>query len=427
MNVLLVGSGGREHALAWAIAASPVLTRLYAAPGNAGIADHADIVDLAVSDRNAVAAFCRERRIDLVVIGPEAPLAAGLTDTLADAGIAVFGPSEAAARLEASKIFTKQLCREAGIPTADFAVFTDPASAKDHIRAVDAPIVVKADGLAAGKGVVVASTIEEAEAAVDAVAAGKLDGEGSQILVEDALIGEEISVFALCDGKTALYFGSAQDHKRAFDGDTGPNTGGMGAYSPAAILTNELRERIMAEIIQPTLDAMAARGTPYRGVLYAGLMVTEAGPQLIEYNVRFGDPECQVLMMRLQDDLLLLLKATADGVLANMSVRWREAYALTAVLASKGYPAEYQTGSTIDNLDAVDALSDVMVFHAGTRRADDRIVSNGGRVLNVCALGNTVKEAQHRVYNAIDLLDWRDGFCRRDIGWRAAEREAGQP
>ncbi len=423
MKVLLIGSGGREHALAWAIAASPMLTALYAAPGNAGIADEAEIAPIDPADHPAVVAFCRDKAIDLIVVGPEAPLAAGLSDELTATGFAVFGPSKAAAQLESSKIFTKTLCAEAGVPTAAFATFTDPDAAKAYVRDQGAPIVVKADGLAAGKGVVVASTVDEAEDAIDAVAAGTFDGDGGEILIEEAMEGEEVSVFALCDGQCALFFGSAQDHKRAFDGDTGPNTGGMGAYSPAPVLTDALRDQVMAEIIQPTLDTMAARGTPYRGVLYAGLMITEAGPKLIEYNVRFGDPECQVLMPRLKDDLLLLLKATADGLLSNMSVRWREAWALTVVVASQGYPGAYDKGVSIDGLEKIDALGDVTVFHAGTKRDGDQIVANGGRVLNVTALGNTVQEAQHRAYNAVDTLDWRGGFCRRDIGWRAVERE----
>ena len=422
MKVLLIGSGGREHALAWAISASPLLTTLYAAPGNAGIAKVAEIAPLDIDDHAAVIAFCRDKAIDLVVVGPEAPLAAGIADALTDAGIAVFGPSKAAAELEASKIFTKELCETAGVPTAPFKVFTDPDEAKAHVRAEGAPIVVKADGLAAGKGVIVAATVAEAEAGIDAIAAGQLDGVGGRILVETALEGEEVSVFALCDGKTALFFGSAQDHKRAFEGDTGPNTGGMGAYSPAPVLTETLRREVMTRIIQPTLDEMAARGTPFTGVLFAGLMITETGPQLIEYNVRFGDPECQVLMVRLRDDLLALLKATVDGTLSTMTVHWRDEAALTAVLASKGYPGAYDKGSPIDRLDDIDRLGDIVVFHAGTKNEGGRVVSNGGRVLNVTALGNTVQEAQYRVYNAIDVLDWRGGFYRRDIGWRAIQR-----
>ncbi len=419
MKVLLIGSGGREHALAWAMAASPVLTKLYAAPGNPGIAREADIVTLDINDHGAVAAFCRDNAIDLVAVGPEAPLAAGIADDLSAQGISVFGPSKAAAQLESSKHFTKTLCEEEGIPTARFKAFTDAEEAKAHIRLEGAPIVVKADGLAAGKGVVIADTVHEAERTVDRMFAGAFGAAGNTVIIEEKLEGEEASVFALCDGETALFFGSAQDHKRAYDGDTGPNTGGMGAFSPAPIITSEIEREVMETIITPTVTAMAARGMPFKGVLYAGLMMTASGPKLIEYNVRFGDPECQVLMMRLKDDLLLLMKASCDGVLATMSARWYDEVALTVVLAAQGYPGDYEKGSVIGNLAAIEALEDIQVFHAGTTECDGSIVANGGRVLNITTLGNSVYEAQQRAYTAIDQIDWPEGFCRRDIGWRA--------
>lgn len=423
MKVLLIGSGGREHALAWAMAASPVLTKLFAAPGNPGIGREADIVSLDISDHGAVAAFCRENAIDLVVVGPEAPLAAGIADDLSAEGIAVFGPSKAAAQLESSKHFTKTLCEEEGIPTARFKAFTEAEEAKAHIRLEGAPIIVKADGLAAGKGVVIADTVHEAERAVDRMFAGAFGAAGNTVIIEEKLEGEEASVFALCDGETALFFGSAQDHKRAYDGDTGPNTGGMGAYSPAPVITPEMEREVMSTIITPTVKAMAARGMPFKGVLYAGLMMTESGPKLIEYNVRFGDPECQVLMMRLKDDLVLLMKAATDGVLATMSARWYDEVALTVVLAAQGYPGSYEKGSVIGNLAAIESLEDIQVFHAGTAERNGAIVANGGRVLNITALGNSVYEAQQRAYTAIDRIDWPEGFCRRDIGWRAVERK----
>ena len=424
MNVLLVGSGGREHALAWKIAASPLLTRLYAAPGNPGIAREAELVALDVNDHGAVAAFCRDKAIDLVVVGPEAPLVAGLGDDLRAAGIRVFGASARAAQLEGSKGFTKDLCRRYGIPTAAYERFTDAAAARAYVEAQGAPIVVKADGLAAGKGVIVAMTLDEALEAIDACFDGSFGSAGAEVVIEEFLTGEEASFFCLCDGVTALPFGTAQDHKRVGDGDTGPNTGGMGAYSPAPVMTQEMIDRTMAEIIEPTMRGMREMGAPFAGVLFAGLMITDKGPELIEYNVRFGDPECQVLMMRLKDDILVLLNAAADGQLAHMSVRWRDEAALTVVMAARGYPGTPQKGSAIGGLD--EAGESAEIFHAGTAVKDDTIVANGGRVLNVTALGKTVGAAQKAAYEAIGWIDWPEGFCRRDIGWRAVEREERQ-
>ncbi len=423
MNVLLIGSGGREHALAWKLAASPVLTKLYAAPGNPGMAGDAECVALDVSDHAAVVAFCREKAIDLVVVGPEAPLVAGLADALTEADIRVFGPSAAAARLEGSKSFTKELCDRYAIPTAAYGRFDNALAARDYVREQGAPIVIKADGLAAGKGVTVAMTADEAIAAIDDCFDGSFGAAGASVVVEEFLEGEEASFFCLCDGRTALPFGTAQDHKRVGDGDTGPNTGGMGAYSPAPVLDEATLARTMAEIIEPTLKGMAEMGTPFTGVLYAGLMLTKDGPKLIEYNVRFGDPECQVLMMRLKEDLLLLINAAVDGQLAHVSARWRDEAALTVVLAAKGYPASPEKGTVIGGLDAAGTADGVEIFHAGTAMKDGALVANGGRVLNVTALGGSVKEAQEKAYRAVDLIDWPEGFCRRDIGWRAVERE----
>jgi phosphoribosylamine--glycine ligase len=423
MNILLIGSGGREHALAWKMAASPLCDRLFIAPGNPGTAQCGTNIALDPGDHAAVAAFCRTEAVDLVVVGPEAPLVAGLVDHLAGAGIKAFGPRQAAAQLEGSKAFTKELCREFGIPTAAFARFTEGDAAKAYVRAQGAPIVVKADGLAAGKGVVVAATVAEAEEAIDAMLGGALGAAGAELVIEECLAGEEASFFALCDGMTAIPLGTAQDHKRVFDGDQGPNTGGMGAYSPAPVLTPEIEARVMREIVLPTLAGMRARGTPYGGVLYAGLMVTAEGPKLIEYNVRFGDPECQVLMPRMKTDLVAALAAACDGVLKNFDVRWWDDSALTVVMAAKGYPGAVERGSEIRGITEAEALDDVLVFHAGTRREDGRLVANGGRVLDVTATGKTVAEAQQRAYAAVAKIDWPHGFCRRDIGWRAVERE----
>jgi phosphoribosylamine--glycine ligase len=414
MRVLLIGSGGREHALAWALSASPLLDRLYAAPGNAGISESAECVRLDPADHPAVVTFCQANSIDLVVVGPEAPLVAGLVDDLEAAGIAAFGPIKEAAQLEGSKGFTKDLCREAGIPTAAYARFSNREAARDYVTAHRLPVVVKEDGLAAGKGVTVAEDHDAALAALDEIFARP----GASVVIEEFLEGEEASFFALTDGRTVVPFGTAQDHKRAFDGDRGPNTGGMGAYSPALVLTEALVERTMAEIVRPTVAALARRGIRYRGVLYAGLMITAEGPKLIEYNVRFGDPECQVLMMRLKDDLLTLLKATIDGVLDQVGVRWRDEAALCVVMAANGYPGAYRTGSEIGGLSEAAAVTGVEIFHAGTKRDDRRIVAAGGRVLGVTARGDTIGQAQERAYAAVDLIRWLEGFCRRDIGWR---------
>ncbi|WP_350333491.1 phosphoribosylamine--glycine ligase [Coralliovum pocilloporae] len=424
MNVLLIGSGGREHALAWALSKSPLLTTLYAAPGNAGISELAECVTLNVDDHAAVITFCRDKGIDLVVVGPEAPLVAGLADDLKAADIPVFGASREAAALEGSKGFTKDLCAEFNIPTAAYKRFSDADEASDYVRERGAPIVIKADGLAAGKGVVVAETLEEALAAVDMCFEGGFGKAGAEVVVEDCLVGEEASFFAICDGETALPLATAQDHKRVGDGDVGPNTGGMGAYSPAPVMTEAMIARTMDEIILPTVNAMKSRGMPFVGVLFAGLMITEKGPELIEHNVRFGDPECQVLMMRLKSDLLDLMAAAAKGALSGKSVQWSDDVALTVVLASKGYPGSYDKNTPISGLEQAEEDDVVRVFHAGTARGDEgTLLATGGRVLNVTALGTSVSEAQSRAYQAIDRITWPNGFCRRDIGWRAVERE----
>ncbi len=426
MNVLLIGPGGREHALAWALAASPLLTTLTCAPGNGGIGAIAECVPLDVADHAAVIALAKARSSDLVVIGPEAPLVAGLADDLRAAGFKVFGPSKAAAQLEGSKGYTKDLCAEASIPTGAYGRFTAAGPAKDYVADRNQlPIVVKADGLAAGKGVVVATTRAEANAAIDACFTGAFGAAGAEVVVEEFLDGEEVSFFALCDGTDVLALATAQDHKRVGDGDTGPNTGGMGAYSPAPIVTQDMHDRILREVIRPTVAAMKKRGAPFQGVLFAGLMITREGPKLIEYNCRFGDPECQVLMMRLKSDLLTALLATADGALGSFDLRWHDDVALTVALASRGYPGSYLTGSEIRGLDAAAAIEGVEIFHAGTRLEGGRLLSAGGRVLNVTARGRTVMEAQRRAYEAVDLIDWPEGFCRRDIGWRAIDRERG--
>src|SRR6201994_3745565 len=388
MNILLLGSGGREHALAWKIAASPLTDRLYCAPGNAGIAREAECVALDITDHAAVVAFCRTKDIDFVVVGPEAPLVAGIVDDLEAAGIRTFGPSRAAAQLEASKGFTKDLCRANGIPTAAYERFQAAEPAKDYLRRMAAPIVVKADGLAAGKGGGVGTTLAEAEAAVDAIFAGSLGDAG--VVIEEFLAGEEASFFVLSDGDSVLPLATAQDNKRAFDGDRGPNTGGMGAISPAPAMTPEFERRALEEIVRPTLAAMKAMGAAYKGVLYAGLMITGEGPKLIEYNVRFGDPECQVLMLRMMSDILPALLASADGQLKNFDLRWYGDPALTVVMATKGYPADYGKGSPIEGLDEAAKIDGVEIFHAGTVAKDGHVLANGGRVLDVCASGNTV-------------------------------------
>jgi phosphoribosylamine--glycine ligase len=423
MNILLIGSGGREHALAWALSASPLASKLYCAPGNAGIAEVAECVALDPNDHAGIVAFCRERQIAFVVIGPEAPLVAGLGDALSAAGIKHFGPSARAAQLEASKGFTKDLCRAHNIPTAAYERFASAAAAESYLAGQRYPIVIKADGLAAGKGVTIADTKDEAVAAIRACFSGAFGKAGSQLVIEEFLEGEEVSFFALCDGTHVLPLASAQDHKRVGDGDTGPNTGGMGAYSPAPVMTPKLVEETMRRIIVPTVAAMATAGSVFKGVLFAGLMITRDGPKLIEYNVRFGDPETQVLMMRLKSDLLAAMIATADGVLHKFHLQWREEAALTVVMAANGYPGTPDKGTEIKGLDAAAEVEGVQIFHAGTRRDGARILADGGRVLNVTALGSNVSQAQARAYQAIRLIDWPGGFCRSDIGWRAVERE----
>ena len=421
MRVLVVGSGGREHALAWAISASPLVDSLFCAPGNAGIAEEAECVAIAATDIKGLVGFCRRERIDFVVVGPEAPLVLGLVDALEAAGIPAFGPSAAAATLEASKAFTKDLCVRAKIPTASYRRFRDPVAAKAFIAGRGAPIVVKADGLAAGKGVTVADDLDTAYRAVDAALVERRFGSaGLEIVVEDFLAGEEVSFFALVDGKDALPLATAQDYKRVGDGDTGPNTGGMGAYSPSPCFNPALEGAVMERIILPAITAMQREGRIFKGVLYAGLMLTEAGPMLLEFNTRFGDPECQVLMMRLMSDLLPALMAARDGVLKSVDLRWHADTALCVVMAGKGYPDEPKRGGEIRGLDAATSDPKVKVFHAGTRRDDQRLIADGGRVLGVTALGSDIRSARERAYTAVDRIEWPAGFCRRDIGRRAA-------
>lgn len=417
MNILILGGGGREHALAWAIRQNPKCDRLIVAPGNAGIANVAECADLNILSRAEVLEFAQENAIDFVVIGPEAPLAAGVSDALRDAGFLVFGPSQAAAQLEASKAFTKEICDACGAPTAAWARFTDATSARDYVTAQGAPIVVKADGLAAGKGVTVAETIDQAHQAIDAIFDGEF-GEMS-VVIEEFMEGEEASFFILCDGTDCLALGTAQDHKRVGDGDTGPNTGGMGAYSPAPVLTDALQDQVMAQIVRPTAAEMARRGMPFQGVLYAGLMIKDGRARLVEYNVRFGDPECQVLMMRLGGQILDLLLACPEGRLTGMSVNWADDHALTVVMAAQGYPGGYQKGSIIKGLDSLSETSFEMTFHAGTAAEDGQVIATGGRVLTCTGRGATLAEAHRRAYAQVDAIDWPQGFCRRDIGWRA--------
>ncbi|MDX3909910.1 MAG: phosphoribosylamine--glycine ligase [Sphingobium sp.] len=425
MNILLLGSGGREHALAWKLAQSPACDTLFAAPGNPGIAQHGQLVDLAATDHAAVLAFCSEHAIGLVVIGPEAPLVDGLADSLRGAGVPVFGPSRVAAQLEGSKGFTKDLCRRANIPTAGYARVTNKAEAQAALAPFGLPVVIKADGLAAGKGVIIAMTHAEAEAAIEDMFSGSFGDAGAEVVIEEFMTGEEASFFALTDGTSILPLGSAQDHKRVGDGDTGPNTGGMGAYSPARVLTPALEAQVIEEIIRPTVAAMAAEGMPYSGVLYAGLMLTPTGPKLIEYNARFGDPECQVLMMRLEDDLVALLLAVAQGRLAELgSVTLSADPALTIVMAANGYPGTPEKGGAIAGISEAEATG-AKVFHAGTALADGELVANGGRVLNVTAKGPSVQAAQAAAYAALDAVTFPSGFYRRDIGWREVEREGG--
>jgi phosphoribosylamine---glycine ligase len=421
MRILVVGSGGREHALCWAIAASPLVDSVYCAPGNAGIAEEAECVPIAATDIAGIVGFCRSNRIDFVVVGPEAPLVAGLVDALEGAGIAAFGPSAAAAALEGSKGFLKDLCAREGIPTAAYRRFRDAAAAKAYIAAHGAPVVVKVDGLAAGKGVVVATTIAEANDAVEAALGERRFGAaGAEIVVEEWLAGEEASFFALVDGTNALPLAAAQDHKRLRDGDSGPNTGGMGAFSPTPAITPALEGAVMERIILPTVRAMRRDGRPFKGLLYAGLMLTGEGPKLLEYNVRFGDPECQALIMRLKSDLLPALLAARDGILKEVDLRWHDESSLCVVLAAQGYPDNPQRGSEISGLDAAAREPDVKIFHAGTRRDGDRLVADGGRVLGVTALGADLAAARQRAYAAIDKIDWPEGVCRRDIGMRGA-------
>ncbi|WBU65199.1 phosphoribosylamine--glycine ligase [Paracoccus aerodenitrificans] len=419
MNILILGSGGREHALAWAIRQNPKCDRLIVAPGNAGIGDIAECASLDIMSRSAVTEFAQENAVDLVVIGPEAPLAAGVSDALRAAGLLVFGPSQAAAQLEASKAFTKEVCDACNAPTAAWARFSDAVAAKEYIDRQGAPIVVKADGLAAGKGVVVAETTRQAHEAIDMIFDGAFGDAGAEVVIEEFMAGEEASFFVLSDGVNCLPVGTAQDHKRVGEGDTGPNTGGMGAYSPAPVLTQALQDQVMERIIRPTVAEMAARGIPFQGVLYAGLMIAEGHARLVEYNVRFGDPECQPMMMRLGAQALDLIHACAEGRLDQVVVNWADDHAMSVVMAAKGYPGAYDKGSEIGGLDVLPEDSFHMVFHAGTGEKDGKIVATGGRVLAATGRGATLAEAHQRAYALIDGIDWPEGFCRRDIGWRA--------
>jgi phosphoribosylamine---glycine ligase len=423
LRVLLVGSGGREHALAWALSASPLLTKLYCAPGNAGIESVAECVPIGALDFDALIAFAKEKRIEFAVIGSDPPLVAGLHDRFESAGIRATGPSRRAAVLEGSKGFVKDLCAELNIPTAAYRRFHEASQAKQFARTLGPPVVIKADGLAAGKGVIVAATQDEADNAIDAVLEGSFGDSGHEIVVEEFMEGEEASFFALSDGSEVIALAGAQDHKRVFDHDKGPNTGGMGAYSPAAVVTPGIAELAMSRFIRPTVSALAARGMPYAGVIYLGLMITQDGPKLVEYNCRFGDPECQVLMPRLKSDLLTALLASRDGVLKALDLRWRDDAALTVVMASRGYPGRYEKGHEIFGLEDAAGIEGVQIFHAGTERRDGRIVASGGRVLCVTATAPTVSDAQALAYRAVDKIRWKGAFCRRDIGWRAIARE----
>ncbi len=419
MNILILGSGGREHSLAWAVMQNPKCDRLIVAPGNAGIAQIADCAALDIENGGAVVSFAEENAIDFVIVGPEAPLAAGVADRLREAGVLVFGPSAGAARLEASKSFTKEICDASGAPTAAYARFTEADPAKDYIREQGAPIVVKADGLAAGKGVIVAMDQQTALDAIDDMFGGAFGGAGAEVVIEEFMEGEEASLFVLCDGEHVLSVGTAQDHKRVGEGDTGLNTGGMGAYSPAPVLSTEIEARAMDEIVRPTMAEMKRRGTPFQGVLYAGLMIKDGQPKLVEYNVRFGDPECQVLMMRLGAQAFDLMHAAAEGRLDNARVNWGDDHAITVVMAAKGYPGSYEKGTQIKGLGDLPEDSRNMVFHAGTKSDDGAVLATGGRVLNVTARGDTLQDARDRAYAMVDGIDWPEGFFRRDIGWRA--------
>jgi phosphoribosylamine---glycine ligase len=419
MNILLIGSGGREHALAAKIAASPLCDHLFVAPGNPGTAECGTNLACDPKDHASVIALCKEHAIDLAVIGPEAPLVEGIVDDLEKAGIATFGPSRAAAQIEGSKVFTKELCREAGIPTAAFGRFTDAVAAKAYLQKLSPPMVIKADGLAAGKGVVIAKSLSEAEATVDDMLSGRFGASSAEIVIEEFLEGEEASLFALCDGTTALFFGTAQDHKRAFDGDEGPNTGGMGAFSPAVVLDDAMVDEAMARIVKPTLEALEARGSPFRGFLYAGLMITREGPKLIEYNCRFGDPECQVVMPRLMTDLVTAMLAARDGMLGKFTVRFSPRKCVGVVLASKGYPGEFARGGAIEGIEAAGRIEGVTVFQAGTRRDGARLLADGGRVLTIVGTAEDFAEAHRRAYAGVAAIEWPGGFHRRDIGARA--------
>jgi phosphoribosylamine--glycine ligase len=419
MNILILGSGGREHALAWAVKQNPKCDRLIVAPGNAGIAQIAECADIDIMDGGAVVEFATGNAVDFVIIGPEAPLAVGVADRLRDAGILCFGPSQAAAKLEASKAFTKEICAAVNAPTAAYGHFTDAEAAKDYVREQGAPIVVKADGLAAGKGVIMAMDMDTALAAIDDMFGGDFGAAGAEVVIEEFMEGEEASFFVLCDGENLLPIGTAQDHKRAFDGDKGPNTGGMGAYSPAPVMTDAVIAKTMDEIVAPTMAEMARRGMAFQGVLFVGLMIRDGQPRLVEYNVRFGDPECQVLMMRLGAQLFDLLQAAAEGRLDQAQVNWADDHALTVVLAANGYPGAYEKGSMIGGLEALPEDSTHMLFHAGTAEKHGKIVAVGGRVLAATARGATLAEAQAQAYSMVDMIDWPQGFCRRDIGWRA--------
>jgi len=424
VKVLLVGGGGREHALGWKIAQSPELSKLYLAPGSAGLNHLGEKLSIGDGDIEAIADFAAENAIDLVVVGPEAPLAAGLGDLLRARGVPCFGPDKAAAQLEASKSFMKDVASAAGAPTAAYGRFTDAAPAKAFLAEQTAPYVIKADGLAAGKGVVIAETLKDAETAVDEMLGGQFGDASASIVIEEFMRGEEASFFAITDGENILPLIDAQDHKRAFDGDKGPNTGGMGAYSPAPVFTQKVYERTMREIIEPVVAEMKKRGAPYVGVLYAGLMIEDARPRLVEFNARFGDPECQILMRRMKSDLLPVLYKAATGALNDASVDWTDEAAALVVMAADGYPGSYRKGTEIKGVDAANALPGVVVFHAGTKIEDGKLVANGGRVLNVTALGKDIREAVARAYAGVEAIDWPGGFYRSDIGWRALERDA---